>query len=247
MNKSNIHNKNSDKFITIYNELDQFMRNKLNVDDTMSNSELIRKMANKYKIFNRYKDDLLAFSRLRNAIVHNANKKDADPIAEPHEFIVKKFEEFKNNVISPPIALETIAIKAKDIFTARMDDNVIEVMKKMNENTFTHVPVIENNKLIGVFSENTVFSYVAKNEEVIIEKDFLIKDFAEFIPIECHVSEYFKFVEKKTLVADIEEIFSDGIEVGKRIAAIFITETGSPDERLLGLVTAWDLAGYTDD
>lgn len=239
-----MYSSNSHKFISIYNELDKYMRKYLNENNETPNSVLITKMAKINKVFYKNKDDLLEFSRLRNAIVHNPNKKDADPIAEPHEFIVKKFEDIKNMVITPPIALNTIAIKAPYIFTTKMNDKAFEVMKKMNENTFTHVPVIENNKLIGVFSENTIFSYIVKNEEVIIDKDCIIKDFDEFIPNESHVSEYFEFVPRGALVADIEEIFQNGLNNGKRIAVIFITETGKQNERLLGLITSWDLAGY---
>lgn len=239
-----MYSSNSHKFISIYNELDKFMRKYLNENNEIPNSVLIKEMAKINKVFYKNKDDLLEFSRLRNAIVHNPNKKDADPIAEPHEFIVKKFQNIKNIVISPPIALKAIAIKAQDIFTAKMNDNAFEVMKKMNENTFTHVPIIESNKLIGVFSENTIFSFIVKNEEVIIDKDYLIKDFAEFIPNESHVSEYFEFVPREALVVDIEDIFRKGLNGRKRIAAIFITETGKQNESLLGLITAWDLAGY---
>ena len=239
-----MYSSNSHKFISIYNELDKFMRKYLNENNETPNSVLINKMAKVNTVFYRNKDDLLDLSRLRNAIVHNPNNKDADPIAEPHEFIVNKFEDIKNIVISPPIALNTIAIKAQDIFTAKMNDNAFEVMKKMNDNTFTHVPIIESKKLIGVFSENTIFSFIVKNEEVIIDKDYLIKDFAEFISNESHVSEYFEFVPRGALVVDIEEIFKKGLNGRKRIAAIFITETGKQNESLLGLITAWDLAGY---
>jgi CBS domain-containing protein len=155
---------NSEKFITIYNELDTYMRKVLNIDESVTHSELIRIMSKKNKVFKRDFDDLKAFSRLRNAIVHNPDNRNANPIAEPHDYIVNKYEDIKNKVINPPVALNTIAIKSKDIFTTTMDANALNVMQEMNRNSYTHVPVVQDGKLIGVFSENTVFSYLVKNQ-----------------------------------------------------------------------------------
>lgn len=148
---------NSIEFLEIYNDIDKYMRKLLNLDDYVGHTELVQKMASRNKIFSKYKDDLIQFAKLRNAIVHNPDKKYAEPIAEPHDFILNKYRNIRNKVKNPPLALETIAIKSENIYTTNMKDIALHVMKEMNKKTFTHVPVIENNRLIGVFSENTVF------------------------------------------------------------------------------------------
>lgn len=55
---------NFDYFITLYNELDAFMRKKLNYNDyeRVWHSDLIRQMAQKNKVFKLYMEDLLAFN-----------------------------------------------------------------------------------------------------------------------------------------------------------------------------------------
>ena len=65
---------NFSEFITIYNEIDEYMRRELNQDKWISHSELIRRMARTNKVFKAYMDDLLSYARLRNAIVHNPEK-----------------------------------------------------------------------------------------------------------------------------------------------------------------------------
>ena len=47
---------------------------------------------------------------------------------------------------------------------------------------------------------------------------------------------------RKATVADVEELFAEEIKDQKRLAAVFITETGKAGEKILGLVTPWDLA-----
>ena len=41
-------------------------------------------------------------------------------------------------------------------------------------------------------------------------------------------------------------MFQNGLKDQKRISVVFITETGKSSEKILGLVTAWDIAGYTN-
>lgn len=219
------------------------MRKYLKEDEWPSHSNLIWRITKENIVFKKYKQELLKFANLRNAIIHNSDKRKADPIAEPHDYIVKKYEEIKNCILNPASALDTIAI-TNNIYTIKMDEMVIEVMRKMNKNTYTHVPVVENGKLVGVFSENTIFSYVVKNHDVTIKRDMLIKEFADFIPLNNHESEYFEFVPENTPVTQIEELFQNGLKDKKKISVIFITPNGKEDEELLGLITAWDLAGY---
>ncbi len=235
---------NFGEFITIYNELDEFMRRELNQDYWVSHSDLIRQMARKNKVFKIYMDDLLSFARLRNAIVHNPDKRYAHPIADPHDYIVEKYKKILDTVMRPAIALDTIAVTRRNIYTASLEDSALEVMKDMNKYAYSYIPIIEGERLVGVFSENTVFSYIVHTGNVSLEKDVKIREFCDFIPIDKHESESFEFVPRDTLVIDIEEMFAKELKQDKRLAVVFITDSGDPNEKLLGLVTAWDVAGY---
>lgn len=235
---------NADKFLNIYNRLDAYMRKELQEEDYVSHTKLLNNMKARGNIYFKYNiDDLKSYATLRNAIVHNPKSKEAKPIAEPHDLIVKKYEDLVNRVLNPPKALDSIAIRRQDVFTTTLDDNALLVMKEMNKNIFTHVPVIEEDKMIGVFSENTVFTFFADKDIALFEDKMKIKDFINYIPIEKHQSETFKFVSRDTTVLEIEEIFRKEFENKKRISAIFITENGKEEEKLLGLITPWDVVG----
>lgn len=235
---------NSDKFLIIYNDLDKHMRECLQVKTGTPNSYLINQMAKNNRAFAKYKEDLLAFSRLRNAIIHNPFKKDADPIAEPHENVVKLYEDIKNQLTCPPSALSTVAVPRRNIYATSLESKVIDVMNIMVKKSFSHVPVLYDDRIVGIFSESTFFSYVSKNEDIAFSRDTLIGDFKDYIDVNGNVSEYYQFVEKGTLLIDVEEMFQGNLKDNKRLAVVFITENGKQNERLLGLVTVWDLAGY---
>ncbi len=232
----------SDKFLSIYNELDSFMRKNLNAESFVDHTTLLKNMSDKNRLFSSYFRDLKTFADLRNILVHNPYRANADPLFELHSYVVDKYEDIKNQVLHPPKAL-SIAVPRELIYTTTLGDNALDVMQVMDEKTYTHIPVFEGDRLVGVFSENTVLSYLVSVKDAIIPKETKIEEFLEFIPLNKHRSEYFEFVARSTLLSDVEEIFRKNLKQRKRVAVVFITETGKPTEKVLGLITAWDIAG----
>jgi CBS domain-containing protein len=154
---------------------------------------------------------------------------------------LNKYKKIKNEIINPVKVID-IAIKGSSIYSTTLDDNAFEVMKNMKENAYTHVPVLKNGSVIGVFSLYTVFAYLIEKGCVQISGDTKVGDLSEYITFEGHQGEYFKFVPKDCPVIDIEDLFAKRLEDNKRLVTIFITENGESDERLLGIVSAWDVA-----
>jgi len=244
---------NSEKFIAIYNEIDSFMRSELKENMSTSHTKLIEDMVAKGKngnkfLFKLHRKELKKYADLRNAIVHDDSKRDGiEVIAEPHGKVVEKYQNILNELLNPPLAIEKLAIPQDKIYTTRLGENALDIMKIMNKYTYTHVPVIENEKMVGIFSENTIFSYISESEDgSIITDELKIKDFIDFIPVSKHVSEIFEFVPRKITVPEIEDIFRKELNKNKRIAAIFITQNGRENEKILGLITPWDVAGYNE-
>lgn len=236
---------NSTEFLSIYDELDEYMRNQLNVDDNIPHRNLIERLAKKNNIFSKYKDNLIDFAKLRNAIVHNPYRNFAEPIAEPHDNIVELYRNIKIKIINPPMAID-IAVKTRNIFCTSANENVMEVMRVMSQNTFSHVPIIKNGKVLGIFSQFAIFSYLVKNQSVCLDNNVIINDFKEFTSLENHDAEYFEFVSRHTLASEIELMFRNRNANQKRLGVVFVTESGSQTEKLLGMITAADLARYID-
>jgi CBS domain-containing protein len=238
-------NNNAYEFLSIYNELDEYMRRQLNADDNIPHRSLIEKLSKKNNLFNKYKNDLIDFAKLRNALVHNPYRTIAEPIAEPHDNIVELYRNIKNKIINPLLAYD-IAVKTKNIYCATLEDNAIEVMKVMSQNTYSHVPVVINNRVIGVFSQYSVFSYLVEKQSVCLDSTVKIGDFEKYIVFENYAGEYFEFVSRDTLVSEIELMFQRRKDNHKRLSVVFVTENGSMHEKLLGIITGWDIARYVD-
>ena len=237
----------ADRFLTIYNIIDKEMRRLLAVDDNVNHAKLIADLVKLSPLFEEYEQDLRLFAKLRNAIVHNPYKSDADPIAEPHESAVDRYSDIKNIILNPPKALGTIAIPSSKIYSINLDENAFDVMEKMNSNVFTHVPVYDEKRLVGIFSENTLFSYVVTLSKVSWDKSLMIRDFSDILSLNYPKSECFIFAHKDSTIFDIKKIFKEYFCQNKRVAVVFITENGKADEDILGMITAWDIAAREKD
>lgn len=238
MNTKNL----SERFLQIYNELDNYIHKSLKADSHVDHASLLRQMTDANRIFSAYYKDLKTFAEIRNLLVHNPYAEHANPMFIPHVYVVKRYEDIVNQILRPQKAM-SIAVPRRLIYTALLGDNALNVMKAMNDNVYTHIPVMEGDKMIGVFSENTILSYLVHNKDSIVTEDVKLNEFKDFIPLDKHPSEYFEFIGREALLADVEEIFRRGLVNRKRVAVIFITENGNKEERLLGMLTAWDIAG----
>lgn len=100
--------------------------------------------------------------------------------------------------------------------------------------------------VIGIFSENTLLNYIANKGDVLLEKDAKIREFIEYLPFDKHNSEYFDFVSKNASLIEVEELFQEELKEHRRLGVVFITENGRSNQKILGIITAWDMAGYIE-
>jgi hypothetical protein len=84
---------------------------------------------------------------------------------------------------------------------------------------------------------------LTRNEICAVDSKTAISEFAEYLPLDQHVSEYFEFVPKAVSIDDVRDRYEHGLIERKRLAAVFITSTGRRNEPILGMITAWDIAG----
>lgn len=175
---------------------------------------------------------------LRNILSHDGGMDFANITPE-------KLEEFCNavdKIMHPKKAIE-LCIKANAVYKATENEIAINVIKTMLDNNYTCTPIIDNEqKIIGVFSSHSLMLYINKNPEVV--EDFskiTIKDLIDVCKLNCNNDIEYKFISKDVQEDSIRELFKKSYEQGKRLETIFITHNGSNQEKILGIITHWDL------
>lgn len=239
--------KEGKKFLDLFAELEDVIKKeckRVGISTKNTNiNDLINNLSKKNSVVRKYKEQLDLIRKIRNINIHNKCSK-GKYVVFPNPEINTKFEEILKEIKEPPMIYNSkICIKKSNMFCRDINDSVYETIKIMSEMLFTHVPVFENNKLVGVFSENTLLDIVRLESGLILDEKTSFNSIREALKIENHSMEEFDFISIKTNIYDIDELFKNYFSSHNRIGCLYITEHGEKDEDILGMLTAWDVLG----
>jgi len=227
---------NTEEFLKIFNELEAYLRKLVNEPRYNPFKNLINEAKKKNPAVGEYANDLWEFAELRNGLVHAARDKI---LAEVNDTGLCLIKEISQKIKCPPTAFD---IATKSVHVCQMDDHLLSEIKIMKEKIFTHVPVYEGNRFIGILSESSIFNWQCETtKENFISQDMKVRDIKKFLDINNRLNEYFEFVSKGTNAYLIKQWFTEAIKKNKRLGAVFVTENGKQDGKMLGIITAWDL------
>lgn len=127
-----------------------------------------------------------------------------------------------------------IMTPAVDLVTVKMDETMARIRTIFEKNTFHHIPVLDNGKLIGIISKTDFlrFSYMVSysatgRTEVGFESNYLsAKDIMTKFPV---------FVEPEDSIGLVADIF---------LANRFHSMPVLDDDELVGIVTSHDLLHF---
>lgn len=186
----------------------------------------------------RYKDDLMAFKELRNAISHESYR-EGDPIATPLPSTVAKITQIRDQLATPP----TVGSKAHPASVFRVDttDKLWPRLEEMLRLSYSQAPVFRDGRYVGALTTNAVARWVASNiddaGDVVIVDGATVDDVLKYA--EPH--ETFRFVKRTmTVVEAIERLLSATPPLG-----LIVTQNGKEHEAPIGILVAGDLPDLT--
>lgn len=229
----------TEEFLQLYRRLE--FEGRVNFfPDAKESDNIIGRLINTTQL-KKFKGELDYCRVVRNFLVHNPRVNGVYPI-EPSREMIELLKKCIITINNPPTVIDC-AIKSEDLYTACLDDRIIEVLDMMNRFIYTYVPIIEDKRLIGVISHNSFFTHICKKKTITIEEDTLIRELFEYMQLDEHLNEYFSFVSRNTVLNEIEKAFKYNYKTRKRklIGAMFITENGKREEEILGMITPWDI------
>lgn len=234
-------NRKADEFLSLYKDLEELLKQR---GIKNGRSSMVMQFISSPEC-RPFKDELNTCREMRNILTHCPDI-DGEPPLVPTESAINTLRRVIEYLSAPPLALER-AVRGENLVRARLSDKAVPVMKKMVQLGYSHIPVFESGLLYGVFSISTVFSMALETDGDPVTDKTLIRDFAKYLPVENHVCERFIFAPRDTTLIEAESMLENSSGPShKRPAAIFITHSGSPNERILGMVTPWDVLGQNN-
>jgi len=227
-------------YLSYFNQIDKHFDKILNLDKFLPYNEKIKRIIDwKYNIswfVSLHKFELKFFGELRNHITHGI-KLDWHNYAIPSQYALNKISRIADAVKEPPRWFD---IFKKTVYFCKTTDKLKDVLSAMKNNNYTHLPVYDReNKFIWVLTEWNICYWLANQLSNPSKKlkEFIVGD----ISLQKRVDDYL-FVSKKMNIYEIDEIFTIKRKQQKRLGAIFITNHGRENEKILWIVTAWDVA-----
>lgn len=225
---------NAERFLVAYNNIDHSLRNQYNFKRAMAFTDMIRRCVIINSVVRKYEDDLIDYSRLRNAIVHSGN--ESDIIAEPHTNVVEKLEHIAKLICTPPRAVDSIC--KKDVLIVNSRDSVKSVVETISKSGYSNLPVYENDKLIGIANGQRLLDAIGKA----MINNRKIDDFCKTMTIGEIVSNqisdtYYALADENITLEQALNTFYRN----RKVLVILITKNGSDFEKPLGIVSVADI------
>jgi predicted transcriptional regulator len=220
-----------ERFIAAYNAIDQELRHRIKLDRYASFSQVVEQYSARSPSW-IYGRTLKQYAELRNFISHSPAEPYAR-LAVPTLQVVERIEKIKDDLsqrIMPKFARKVITLKP--------EDSLATVLQVIEETSFSQFPVQEDNGLFrGLLTENGITRWLAHH----VVAEMALVDFDEVrvtaVMGEEETQSNYLFVSR---TSSVDEVFSQ-FASQPLLEAVLITHGGKSKERLLGIVTRWDV------
>lgn len=189
--------------------------------------------------FKPYTKELDLIREVRNLIQHKDVEVKGKEAILVDDVLLDALREIIHLVKHP----ETVGdICTRELETASLTTPVKDVVKRMLDTSFSHIPVLDDRgRLIGIFSENTIFTRVAKEGmEALTERD-CVRDYQSYLDIRDHIRDSFLFISETAETEKAVEWFKRRDKQGRRLAMLVVTKHGDPEEPVTGVLTPYDV------
>ena len=198
----------------------------------------------KRKEFCDLENELDLCRETRNLLSHNPKVKNEYAV-EPSEGMINLLDEIIAK-IEHPLRARNVMIHKNQLCYKGMEDSVREAMVAMHENSYTHIPILENGVLQGIFSEKVLLAIMIDEAFAGINPELRFADIREYVSYKDNRAENYRFVAQEMLVSEIGKMYKDTSNRRERIGMIFVTQNGNDKEKIMGIITAWEIAAEID-
>ena len=219
------------QFLERYREIEEWALNNLNVTEMKELEQMPQ-----YKSLRSN----LAFCRvLRNMLSHYDWSKAGNDMVIVTDQAVRQVNNLYYSL--NPVTLMRLAIRAGQIFAPSLSDSVLAAVKVMQRNDYSYIPIVDNHRIIGVFSTKTLMRIVAENVSSIFSESLTFKDIMDFIRLVGEPNAHYGFIDPNTTVEDVSLKFQRSKTRRVRLDVLFITDNGRSDGILQGMITPGDI------
>ena len=220
------------RFLLAFNNLDHSLRMQYGLKRGLPFGDVIRRCSSLNSVVRKYEEDLIDYSRLRNAIVHSSG----EIIAEPTEAVADKMEKISALVCTPPRALESIC--SRNVLCLNGREKLKDVITIMYESGYSNLPVYNGKKILGVANGQRIINnlgYAIYNGDDL--DDFVGKNTISSMVMREENLVYYHIADENI---NLETVL-DKFYKNRKLLCIIITKDGTAESKPLGIITTTDI------
>lgn len=223
----------AERFIKAYNQLDYTIKNLYNFKRGMPFSDCIRRAVPLNSVIRKFEDELVDYSRLRNAIVHSTQNSD-EIIAVPKKEVVEKLEHITKLICTPPRVYDTVC--RKDVLCVENTVSVCETISLIAKSGYSNLPVYKNGEILGVANGQKILNKLGN----VINNQENVCEFIHNTKIEDIITQDQNFYALAPQSLTINEALNMFYE-NRKLLVILITKNGNYLEMPIGIVSVGDI------
>lgn len=228
------HRRRIERFQTAFNEIEAHLRFQLRKEETEPFTRLLGEYGAQNPVWQgQFGQDLSDFARLRNALAHQS-RQGVRYLSVPVSDVVERIEYLREQLINEE---RVIPAFQRNVVTVAADQTLSDVMHLISANDFSQFPVYKNGAYLGLLTENGIARWLAKHITQILS----LVDFedvrAEILLSAEERRQNAIFVSRDETVQRVTNQFGRN----PFLEAALITHRGKAEEKLMGIVTRWDV------
>ena len=227
----------ADEFIDLYKQLEDAAVQRYNYP---TDGRAVLRLQDRRE-FASVRSELSYCREVRNLLQHKP-KLDGQFLVQPSEEMLQFLQGMLHR-IEHPVRCRDVAIPFEKMYWKTMADPVLPAVRVLKNAIHTHIPILEERRVVGIFTVNGLFNHLVDKGEGGLAETTLFSDMGEFLRLDNHPSEVYLFARADTPLDELEESFQSARETGRRVGMVFLTHSGKSTEKVLGILTAWDMIG----
>jgi predicted transcriptional regulator len=222
--------KRSEDFIKLCNQLNTILVRKYKLQPHATLGQAIRYSKDDI-VIKRFYDVLIDYTELRNVLVHS--KLSYDYLAEPSEHVIHTLRHVITHIESPKRVKDYFQ---SDVETLNIEMTLRDVMKIIQVKRFSHFPVYDNQRCVGILTDNGIVHYLS--DHLVDASQYQHITVKDLIQSDDHSLD-FAFITLNMTAIEVFETFDRKKDV--RVLLILDQMEDQTRKRLKGMVLKKDL------
>lgn len=231
-------NNNSRQFLESFIAIEQFLGDTSGLPRVVAFTQHVDNLRQTNHAVRVFAEDLRAFARLRNVIVHERG--GGQVLAEPNQWAVARIAHICDVLLQPLLVTQFMHAP---VLTIDANQTLAVATQRMYTEHYSQLPVYENNQYHGILTVRNITYWIGAQKQPSLRLDKVqVRTVLEF----AAQRDTAIFVPAQTPLIDVVGYFAAHDRRGTYLDVVLITQDGQKTQPLLGLITMADMPAINE-